>query len=250
MRETLCPGALDPLARADAFAAQEIGVLASLAPDRPHITPLHTLGQQLLSPADPPALQRAFSQGVCAILIAQVRDFPETLYWDMDHMASSLLEQGRAHGAAALTTLCEDIASIQRQYGKHSIIRFRYVHDFSYGFDWAKWVARAPQTRKHVGPFDHRFIRHLMRRGEELVALIMADDEAYPKLTDGRPRNPFGFSRSPPNERRLFAELAAQDLIPVRTWLVHASPVWQRDFASQRDACARALGVPTRHTST
>lgn len=224
----------------------EHGPFTSLAPDRDEATPLHTLARELLAPEDAPELAVAFAEGLDAILVAQVEHFPETIYWDMDFMAASLLAQGRAGGAQHLRALCQDVASIQAQYGRHSAICFRYVHDFTYGYDWAKWIGRDPSTRARFGPFDAHFISYLQRRGEELVALIMADDEKYPKLPSGKPRNPFGFAREPEHEARLFAQLAEHDELPLKTWSPTNDLVWDGDYACRREERASALGILTR----
>ena len=222
------------------------GPFASLAPDRDDATPLHALASKLLDDADDADLCVAFGEGLAAIAKAQVEHFPETLYWDMDFMAASLLEQGRRHDAAYLAALCQEIAGVQEQYGRHSIICFRYVHDFTYGYDWAKWIGRCPDEREGVGPFDARFIRYLARRGGELAELIANDDEKYPKLPSGKPRNPFGFAREPQHERELFAQLAAHGELPLETWSIDARLVWDGDYANRRERRACALAIPTR----
>jgi hypothetical protein len=129
------------------------------------------------------------------------------------------------------------------------VLAFRYVHDFTYGFDWAKWVMHEPAERRGVGPFDPTFLAYLRSRGEELVTLIELDDEKYPKLPDGRSRNPFGFSREPAHEALLFTDLAARGLLPIRAWDVESEPVAERPFADLRFDRARQLGVPTRGPS-
>jgi hypothetical protein len=115
------------------------------------------------------------------------------------------------------------------------------VHDLTLGFDWAKWVAAAPADRQAVGPFDRAFLRSMLERGRELLALIRVDDAKYPRLVSGEPRNPFVFSREPDHEVRLHRELAARRLIPVRAWEPNATPVWDRPFQAEREALALAL---------
>ena len=126
------------------------------------------------------------------------------------------------------------------------MLAFRYLHDFTYGYDWAKWVMRKPEVRLGIRPFDPVFVAYLRRRGEELVALVERDDKKYPKLPDGRSRNPFGFSREPAHEAVLFSDLAARGLLPVRGWDMDAEPVAERPFADLRFDRARQLGIPMR----
>ena len=238
--------ALAILAPVHAKLHAQHGPFASLAPDREEATSLPALAATLLGDAEEVDVCVAFGEGLARIFAAQVEHFPETLYWDIDFMAASLLEQGRRHGADALETLCEEVAGVQAQYGRHSIICFRYAHDFTYGYDWAKWVGRAPAEREGAGPFDARFIRYLATRGAELVELIATDDEKYPKLPSGKPRNPFGFAREPGHERSLFAELAAHDELPLKTWFTDAPLFWDGDYANLREQRACVLGIPTR----
>ena len=131
-------------------------------------------------------------------------------------------------------------------YGMRSPVRFQYVHDFTYGYDWAKWVRRSPRDRSHVGPFELDFLRYSRRRGHELLALIARDDAEYPSLPDDRPRNVFRFSRDPDEEILLLRDLASRDLLPVEAYRTDASPRWDRPFAELRDERALALGLPRR----
>lgn len=236
--------ALRRLRRADETLRTHVGQPASLATGNPVATRLEVLGRGVLCDRTSEEVAIAFAQGLSEIVEAQVEQFPETIFWDMDFLAASLLRT--PGGAAGIEALAREIVLLQKQYGRNSVICFRYVHDFSYGFDWAKWVASAPEARAHIGPFDPEFIHYLRRRGEELVTLIAEDDKKYPKLPDGRPRNPFGFSREPDDERRLTLELASQGLIPVSTWRVDARPRWDRPYAEIREALAREIGLKTR----
>lgn len=192
-------------------------------------------------------LVAAFGVGLATIVEAQLEHFPETIFWDLDFMAAEIL---RGRDAPQIAALCRDIAALQAQYGRRSVLAFRYVHDFTYGYDWAKWVMQDPAQRGTVRPFDPAFIAYLKVRGAELVELIAHDDDKYPKLPDGRPRNPFGFSREPVHERALFEGLARRDLLPVQTWDVHAQPVADRPFAALREDLAAELHVPTRRQRT
>lgn len=206
----------------------------TLAPDRPRAT---TLGE--LTSAAPPSIRPALGEALCMVVDAQLEAFPENIFWDLDALASSVVAQalGSADPTTYLHQSAEIIARLQALFGCRSQIRFRYAHDFVYGFDWAKWVSRDPQ-RARVGPYDRAFLEYTEQRGHELLALIDDDDEKYPKLRDGSPRNPFGFSREPRDEARLFESLASQDLLPVRAWEAQPSPRWDRPFHALRERVA------------
>lgn len=241
----LSESALAPLERADGALRAHTPTPRSLG-QRGEATPLAELGRALLPGAEP-ALARAWARGIAAILEAQIEHFPGTLFWDMDYLGAALLEGPCGEDVDDLGALCAEIVALQRQYGRHSVIAFRYTHDFTYGFDWAKWVKKDPSHRGQTRPFDPEFIRYLRRRGAELAELIAQDDRKYPKLPDGTPRNPFGFSRQPGSELRLFEELAARGLIPAHTWRRRAQPDWTPAYAQAREELAAQLCVPTRH---
>ncbi|WP_157595128.1 hypothetical protein [Plesiocystis pacifica] len=187
----------------------------------------------------------------------QLDAFPGNLFWDLDLIAADVLRQGLESaggpdGAAALA-LVEDrfarMVRLQALYGRGTAINFTYVHDFVYGFDWAKWVRREPSVQRDVpGPFSAEFLGYMERRGHELLELIAADDGKYPTLAAGVPRNPFPFSREPAAEVELHAELARRDLIPVPTWDAGAIAIdwdqrWREPFQDRRVEVAGELGL-------
>jgi hypothetical protein len=128
-------------------------------------------------------------------------------------------------------------------HGQQSAIRFRYVHDFMYGFDWARWVRREPRARREVEPFGLDFLRQSENRGRDIVTLIDADDNWYPRLADGASRNPFPFSREPDDELLLYRLLAERGDVPVEVWRLDASPDASRDFDALRQDAAESLGL-------
>ncbi len=171
---------------------------------------------------------------------AIAREFPENLFADLDHVAAELRRVVAEQGHVALERTIDPLVRIHRLYGKSSRIRFRYVHDVLYGFDWAKWVSRDPAARGRARPYDLAFLAHVEARAAELDALVEAGDPSYPPLPAGAFRNPFPFDREPDAEARLFPILAAEDLLPIRAFDTHATPSWQRPFASLREERARA----------
>lgn len=219
--------------------------LRSLAPGRERATPLATLAGVLLDDGDGAELAEAFAHGLGGLGLAQLDAFPGNLFWDLDYVAATALRRAResADSVAVVREHFDLMIELQHLYGCRSEINFSYVHDFTYGFDWAKWVGREPAQDGTVGPFDLEFLRYMKRRAHELVELIAADDRKYPRLPEGEARNPFPFSREPEAELRLFPELVRRALIPVQTWRVDAEPDCTRPFYDQRVEVARELGI-------
>lgn len=217
----------------------------SLAPGRTHARGLAEVCAAVLAPDDDPALARALARGLADITTAQARSFPDNLFSDCDYLAASLVRRAReaTDPAATLTGACVQIARMQRLFGQDTAIRFRYAHDFVYGYDWAKWVARGPDTRAAVLPFDREFLAHMETRAHELLALIRTDDAEYPPLPDEQQRNPFPFSREPADEAALHRALAIRGELPVAAWDPDAKPVWDRPYAAMRVDQAGRMGL-------
>ncbi len=203
------------------------------------------LCDRLLLPSDSNALKEAFVAGLLEATGAMLVAFPDNLLWDLEALAARQLAQARlaADPPAALARLWSRIAALQHVFGSRGPIRFRYIHDFVYGFDWAKWVAKDPPRRAHVGPYDAAFVERMHRRGGELLELIAEGDSKYGPLQGPQSRNPFGFSRTPADELALHRRLATQDALPVRAWDRDAAPHWRRPYAQLRDEAALALRI-------
>jgi hypothetical protein len=212
---------------------------STLAPDRPHATPL----TDLVPAGAEPARADALARGLADIVSAWAEHFPENIFWDVDLLAQRLWA---LEDPGAIARRARRIADLARGFGHQTEIRFQYVHDFLYGYDWCRWVARDPEEREHVGPFDADFLAYLERRQAELLELIAQDDAKYPRLENGRPRNPFGFSRHHEDERRLLRTLAQRRDIPVETWRPHGRCSWDRPFARIREQTAEELGLTGR----
>lgn len=208
----------------------------SLAPGRTESRPVEAV-VALVAGARPEA--SVLTAALREIEVAAAAAFPGNIFWDLELLAASLLGAGPGETSAR----ARQIAGLQALYGQNTVIRFRYVHDFLYGYDWAKWVQREPATRAGVGPFAPAFIDHQERRARELELLIAEDDERYPSLPEGQVRNPFPFSREPADEALLLRDLAAARLVPVEAWDPAAAPRWDRPFADLRAERARALGL-------
>lgn len=225
------------------LAARE--ALWTLEPGRTRARLPTELCDRLLLPSDSGPLKAAFLDGLVEAMDAMLVAFPDNLLWDLEGLAARQLAQARpaADSAKTITHLWSRIAALQHVFGSRGPIRFRYIHDFVYGFDWAKWVAKEPSQRAQIGPYDAAFIERMHRRGGELLDLIAAGDTKYGPLEGAQARNPFGFSRTPADELALHRRLAEQDALPVRAWNPHATPDWQRPYARLRDEAAQALRI-------
>jgi len=245
----------DPLGDASATIERARGEPPrSLAPDRDHATPLAELHARVLADTDLSAarLSRPLAAGLAGLALAQLDAFPANLFWDLDFIAAAIVDEAAALEPAAAAACVEDrfarMIRLQHLYGQATDINFSYVHDFTYGFDWAKWVAREPSLHADVpGPFSRHFLVYMEQRGHELLELIAADDDKYPSLGDDRPRNPFSFSREPAAEVALHTELARRGLIPVETWALDGggydwSTRWRVAFQDRRVEVAEELG--------
>ena len=141
----------------------------SLCPKRDLATSLLDLGVRLRSEI-PRGCEMAFAHGMANIARAELRNFPENIFWDFDYTGASLLREASAAADSAdhLSCACGLIVELQDLFGSATEIRFRYGHDFIYGFDWAKWVRKEPQARASVGPFDVQFLTFLHQRGRSV----------------------------------------------------------------------------------
>lgn len=247
--------ALARLARMDAELERRGAHRLTLDPRRRRARSLGELAHELVPrmTALPAGTIDAWAGGLTDTATAILAHFPDNLLWDLDHLAASVLRDAArdpARAPARLRASFHEIVDLHALFGRNTPIRFRYVHDFVYGFDWAKWIQRGPPERRSVGPFDLEFLRALRARGGELLALIERDDAVYPRLRGPAARNPFAFSREPPAELRLYQDLARRGLVPVRGWTFDEPPTWDRAFGEEREARARALGLATATPTT
>lgn len=217
----------------------------TLDPSRARANDLHTIGVALLAPDEPPAVAGAFADALGVIAEALHAHFPDNVFADLDHLAAVLLRTARGvDGPARAADLRSRIVALFAAFGCRSPIRFRYGHDFLYGFDWERWVSREPGARSGVGPFDDAFLAHMRDRGREITRAIAIGDRSHPVLAPGVWRNPFPFSREPEHEARLLRDLAAREAVPVRAWRADTPPDWRVDASRLRLERARALDIP------
>lgn len=120
-------------------------------------------------------------------------------------------------------------------FGCKGEIRFRYVHDFMYGFDWARWVKKDLKNRSNIKPFSIIFLDYLLTKGEEILRLISINDKRYHHISSRSFRNAFCFPRAPKDEYRLLTYLADYGLIPVNAWSWNTEPIWNQPFDEIRE---------------
>jgi hypothetical protein len=213
---------------------------ASLCPEREHARRLIEL---VPASALPGEVRLAIASGLAAIGRAVRRSFPDNIFCDLDLVLASLERGGARHGRGWVEDTAGTIEALHELFGSGTPIQFRYVHDFLYGFDWARWVRRERAARAGVGPFDPVFLDHARTRGRELQALIATDDPKYHRIARGEHRNPFPFARDPASEAMLLRDLARRGWIPVEAWRADAEPDLDRDHGAERERCARQLGL-------
>lgn len=216
----------------DHFMLRHVRHYASLDPGRDVPRPFAELGQHDLFQKRTVSEQRELLSVLEQIVLAQLLNFPDNIYWDFDYFFHVLLMQP---DKASLRRLCALICDLMERYGAHSEIRFEFIHDFSFGFDWARWVRKKPEARSHILPYDFTFLDYLKRRHRELCRLIEENDATYSPLKPGQWRNPFRFSRSFDDEIYTLETLAGRQLIPVPGWCSCPVLNWRPDYTMIRE---------------
>ncbi len=186
----------------------------------------------------PPGRAERLARQLAVLSDAFASDYPENLFCDLDALAGHL---ARLDEATAAQTV-EQMVGLSRQFGRGGLLRFRFVHDFVYGFDWCRWAAKEPSTRAAIGPYDLRFLGYLSRRGTEIEGLIAQGDAKYGPLPEGVYRNPFGFARDVESEAWLLRELSRRGSLPLECWRCDAA-ARVVPFAAEREALAGEAGL-------
>ncbi len=195
-----------------------------------------------------PGLVDALAALATGLVTAVATHFPENIFADYAAILEACLDEAERseNPRETLDETAQILVELQALFGCASPVRFRYVHDFLYGYDWVKWVQRDPGARAAVGPYDMVFLRYMLQRGRELLALIAHNDTTYPQLRDASARNPFRFDRNPPAEIAIHERLAERDEVPVRAYRVRASGdpcnAWSLPFQDLRVSVAESLG--------
>ena len=230
--ENLVPWAWETLEKADKQLRQHQPNPLSLNPNKDTITPFIQLGKNHIHENFEAKLLKTAVNGFCAIVTSQIHHFPENIFWDFDYLFASIFS---IKDSKQCENYCHSIVELQEGYGIHSKVRFQYMHDFTFGFDWARWVAKNPQDRSTVKPLDEIFLSYLKQRLSELIDLIAGNDEKYPQLKTDAPRNPYAFARTPEAEEKLHVTLAARGLIPVEAWNTIPKIEWNKDYSGIRE---------------
>ncbi|WP_225413050.1 ferrochelatase [Stigmatella hybrida] len=217
-----------------------LGNCASLDATRARAPFPHELAARLMEGRGDMDQRRAFVQGLIDVVRAILEDFPDNIFWDLDYLASCLWLAG---GPRETEHLAGRVVRLCRGFGNKSKLRFRYAHDFLFGYDWARWVLREPEGREDTGPFDLGFLDYLDARRQELVELISRSDAKYGPLQGPEFRNPFIFCREPADEAHLHQVLAREDLIPVKAWRFDGERRWHLPFTDLRAEAALRLGL-------
>ncbi len=212
----------------------------SLCPERRLATTFQELFCNLRQLTDDGRILLEIGRQLYRAVDAQIVNFPQNIYWDFDYLAGVFW---RAPSIVGMGETGEKIVQLQALFGVHSPIRFCYVHDFTYGYDWARWVRKAPQARQNYSPYDRVFLDYMLQRGQEILAAIAANDPIYPQLDPAQYRNRFAFSRAPADETRLLTDLARSNTIPIQAWRFDAVPEWRLPYADLRCRRARELGI-------
>ncbi|MEH1825278.1 MAG: hypothetical protein V7L22_07895 [Nostoc sp.] len=235
----------------DEILAQQSVNLLSLSPEKTLITSFTELGNLITEQNTDIKIIITLQETLEIIVRTQLQNFPENIFWDFDFLVSSMLRQALAADEGAIPFLKifgAKMVSLTEMFGNKTEMRFRYVHDFIYGFEWARWVQKEPQNRAHIEPFSLVFFDYLLVKGKELLQRINHGQVVSYKLCDTGYRNPFTFSREPEDEYRLLSYLAEEQLIPVAVWNWNASPVWNKPFQEMRQQLALKLNIqPQRH---
>ena len=232
------------------FAQQSVNML-SLNPQKRLITSFAELGNFITEENTDIQFLTTLQETLESIVCTQLQNFPGNIFWDFDYLVSSMLRQALVADEGAIPFLKvfgKKMVLLIEMFGNKTQMRFRYVHDFMYGFDWARWVQKEPQNRAHIEPFSLVFLDYLLVKGKELLQRINHGQITSYKLCDTGYRNPFTFSREPEDEYRLLTYLAKEQLIPVAVWNWNASPVWNKPFQEIRQQLALKLNIqPQRH---
>ena len=212
----------------------------SLAPDREKPTSLPDLLKALAPRLSGEDALAAFVDGLDDVVEAVLANFPDNIFWDLDYLASAITRAGSPRQIRLMAAMVVDL---QEGFGRHSILRFRYVHDFTLGFDWCRWVKEDAAERADIGPFDWIFLRYLQKRRRELEALIAVNDEKYYQLDAGEIRNPFAFSREPEEEAQLHEILSSNGDIPVAAWDIDGVCRYEKEFGKIRVEVSKSLKI-------
>lgn len=219
-------------------------IARSLNPQKNQCTSFQQLGDLVVTVCTDGKTIDLIQNSLELILIAQIQNFPENIFWDFDYIVREILQIALNNQYSIeqhLEEFTSKMVSLMDLFGNNHEICFRYVHDFSYGFDWARWVQKQPQQRSQTHPFNDTFLNDLLQRGHAMIQAIASDSNDQYRACQNSYRNSFNFSREPEDEYRLMTILASYQLIPVPTWDWNATPTWDKPFDQLREQVSRKL---------
>lgn len=178
------------------------------------------------------------------LINSAVRNFPENIFWDFDFLLYRITYNSFTSPSFddSIILYSERLLKIFDLFGAHSPIKFRYIHDLIYGYDWLKWMLEKRQADEIIDPFGIHFLEYIYQRGLELISLIQKNDDNYPDL-DGVYRNPFLFMRSTEEEIRLHLDLSSSKQIPIEAWSIDAVPKADKNYSLIRLERSKELGI-------
>ncbi|GBF49660.1 hypothetical protein LPTSP4_11760 [Leptospira ryugenii] len=186
-------------------------------------------------------IQECFSQ----IIFTAMEHFPENIFWDFDFVFYQMLVDSNKSEQGVKGYWIEfskRIGDIFCTFGIQSKIKFRYIHDWLYGYDWLKWTLEKKREAEDPSPLGIPFLSYIRDRGLGLLELIDRDDRNYPDL-GGVFRNPFFFSRSKEEEILLHTSLSSSAYIPIEAWKSKAFPRCDRNYSLLRLERAKELNL-------
>lgn len=177
------------------------------------------------------AIWSLFSDFLEQMFRNMIHHFPENIFWDLDYMITYAVRESIHHKAPELfwEDYTEKLSELLAIFGCHGEIRFRYLHDFTYGFDWSRWARKDISERKNIHPFGISFFDRTIERGDELLELIRKNDSKYHQLQSDVYRNPFSFSREIAEEKKMMHWLSKNKAIPVEQWKTTAAISFEKD---------------------
>lgn len=173
-----------------------------------------------------------FSDYLEQMILSIRHHFPENIFWDLDYMIAYAVRESQKFKEPELfwEAYTQKLNHLLAVFGCHGEIRFRYLHDFTYGFDWARWVRKDLPSRKNVQPFEMAFFDRTISRGEELLELIRQNDSRYHRLQTSSYRNPFSFSRDILEEKEMMCWLSNNNGLPIAQWNANGPINFEKDF--------------------
>lgn len=188
-------------------------------------------------------------EAISHIIKEEINHFPNNIFWDKDYFLYYFLtevnQQSLKEQEPYIAAYLHKYVSLLQLFGAISTIRFQYLHDFTYGFDWAKWVRNDSDNRNSVLPFSLTFLQRMFQRGKELEVLILKNDKLYPSIKRTEFRNPFQFHRSIDCESLLMRQLSEKDCIPIVAWKTNGSADWKKNYSELREVEALNSGLTT-----